>query len=213
MKAVNALKQDAPQPYPHQASLLDRLAWGLRQSAVQEADVDAVHDRGAKKVAARLRTAMLAMIHMTHLCSEARSQIQHDQAWMWTSSESNRRLDKVLREFSPDLPTHYGMPEDGVRKVLQELKDKVNRLQIQLDAMTTEALRQKNEADKVKSELRDAQRSGSPNIQTIPPLSMQPVNFGAESTAGKEPEKRVHRVEVSIADKRRKARSKATRRQ
>lgn len=45
-----------------------------------------------------------------------------DQAWIKVAVESNQAVDKYLRSVDPSLPKHYGMPVDGVRRVIQTLQ-------------------------------------------------------------------------------------------
>lgn len=47
------------------------------------------------------------------------------EAWMAVAVEANRDLDAYLREVMPELPEHYGMPVNGVRKVVQKLQDDI----------------------------------------------------------------------------------------
>jgi hypothetical protein len=44
------------------------------------------------------------------------------EAWIEVATESNIAVDAYLREVWPDLPEHYGMPVDGVRKVISRLE-------------------------------------------------------------------------------------------
>ena len=48
-----------------------------------------------------------------------RQQINHDKGWIEVAVESNKAIDSYLRELEPDLEEHYGMPVDGIRKVLK----------------------------------------------------------------------------------------------
>jgi len=42
-------------------------------------------------------------------------------AWAEVAAQSNRDLDAYLRTIDPTLPEHYGMPTDGVRRVVKKL--------------------------------------------------------------------------------------------
>lgn len=44
------------------------------------------------------------------------------QAWIDVAVESNRAIDTYLRTVDPTLPEHYGMPVDGVRRVVESLR-------------------------------------------------------------------------------------------
>lgn len=43
------------------------------------------------------------------------------EAWNTVAADSNKELDRYLREVMPGLPEHYGMPVDGVRRVVKYL--------------------------------------------------------------------------------------------
>ena len=50
-------------------------------------------------------------------------------AWVEVTVESNKAIDAYLREIWPELPEHYGMPVDGVRKVVERLLTVANAAQ------------------------------------------------------------------------------------
>lgn len=44
-------------------------------------------------------------------------------AWSDVAAESNRAIDAYLREVDPTLPEHYGMPVDGIRRVVAGIRN------------------------------------------------------------------------------------------
>jgi hypothetical protein len=63
---------------------------------------------------------------IVHADAEAAKKLEthlnHDQAWMRVAEESNKAVDAYLRAVDPTLPVHYGMPVDGVRRIVQKLQ-------------------------------------------------------------------------------------------
>lgn len=48
------------------------------------------------------------------------------EAWQEVAIESFQAIDKLCRKILPDLPVHYGMPQDAVRLAFNKLKDDLN---------------------------------------------------------------------------------------
>lgn len=45
------------------------------------------------------------------------------ESWQQVATDSNKAVDDYLRKINPALPKHYGMPVDGVRIVVEQLRD------------------------------------------------------------------------------------------
>lgn len=46
------------------------------------------------------------------------------EAWRRVAIESFQAIDRLCREVLPELPVHYGMPQDAVRLALIALKER-----------------------------------------------------------------------------------------
>jgi len=55
------------------------------------------------------------------------------EAWNEVAAQSNRDLDAYLRTVDPTLPEHYGMPVDGVRRVVESLRTALAEAKTQAD--------------------------------------------------------------------------------
>jgi len=63
------------------------------------------------------------LIHTTDAMSVL-DEVAEERAWMKVASDSNSEVDAYLRTVDPTLPTEYGMPADGVRYVVERLKER-----------------------------------------------------------------------------------------
>lgn len=48
--------------------------------------------------------------------------VQECEAWRRVAVDSNKAIDAYLRQLDPALPEHYGMPVDGIRRTVKEIK-------------------------------------------------------------------------------------------
>jgi hypothetical protein len=56
------------------------------------------------------------------LMRQRRQTIAEQKAWIHVAVEAFKELDNYLRTIDPSLPRHYGMPVDGVRRVIESIQ-------------------------------------------------------------------------------------------
>jgi predicted nucleic acid-binding Zn-ribbon protein len=59
---------------------------------------------------------------------ELRKEVAEQKAWIQVAAESNGAVDAYLKQIEPSLEEPYGMPVDGVRRVVEMLQEQIRIL-------------------------------------------------------------------------------------
>lgn len=98
------MSSDVEERMRKQADLQEAYAKGLEAGRAEEKDHEGTQAVDASPTALDLEPAL-----------------NECEAWRRVAVESNKAIDTYLRELMPGLPEHYGMPVDGIRRVVDHL--------------------------------------------------------------------------------------------